>query len=496
MEENKFNRPNRPKDFGGKIPPQAISLEEAVLGAIMIEKDALIEIAEFLRPEAFYTDSHQKIYTVIQELSAQSQSIDILTVTAALRKKGQLEIIGGAFYVTNLTSRVASSANIEQHARLIQEMYIKRELIRSSSQLVTDCYSDESDIFDLLSRSEYEKDSLLQSITVRKEVSNSDLFHSTLQTMVKQKDNEQGLTGVPSGFTDLDRITGGWQKSDLIIVGARPGMGKTSWVLQNALNASIDFQFPGAVFSLEMSMAQLMKKQISIVCDIPLAKFRKNTISDYEWQLIHQQTSKIIAAPIHWDDTPSLSLIELCAKSRRLKARFDIQYIVIDYLQLMMAKGNKNGNREQEIGAISRGLKGLAKELDIPILALSQLSRGVESRPGQGKRPMLSDLRESGSIEQDADMVLFLYRPEYYGLTEDENGESTDGLAEVIIAKHRNGETDEVALKFNKSTTGFSDLILDYFDKNPNIKEPLKVFHETTLMPNEDFDNDDDNPPF
>lgn len=482
----------------GKIPPQAVDLESVVLGAIMLERDAMIDIAEFLRPEAFYHEANKQIYSVIQDLSIASSPIDIMTVAAELKKRGQLEMVGGNYYITNLTSRVASSGNIEKHARLIQECYIKRELIKSSSELIKDCYSDEHDVFDLLSRSEYEKDNLLQSITVRKEISNAQLFKDTMTELSNKKDSAAGITGVPSGFTDIDRITAGWQDSDLIIIAARPGMGKTSFAIQNALNASFDHGIPGAVFSLEMSMIQLMKKELSIMCDIPLEKFRKNTLAPWDWQTVDAMKEKILNAPIHWDDTPSLTLIEFCAKCRRLKKKHDIRYIIIDYLQLMVSKGLKQGNREQEIGSISRGLKGLAKELNVPVIALSQLSRAVESRPGNGKRPMLSDLRESGSIEQDADMVLFIYRPEYYGITEDEAGVSTDGVAEIIIAKHRNGETDDVPLVFNKSTTGFSDYQNGYLDQNPvgEYVQPVKDFSETTIKPNKEFDFNKDEPPF
>lgn len=482
MQKNNIKTEN----YGGKIPPQAIDIEEVVLGAILIEREALTDIAEFLRPEAFYVEANKLIYGVIQDLSIVSEPIDLVTVTSALRKKGQLEIVGGAYYVTMLTEKVASSANIEFHARLIQQKYIQRELIRTSSQLISDCYSDESDVFDLLSRSEYEKDSLLQSITVRKEVSNSDLYDTTIKNLIRLKDAKKGLTGVPSGFTDLDRITGGWQKSDLIIIAARPGMGKTSFVLQNALNASFHFNLPGAVFSLEMSMEQLMKKELAIMCEIPLEKFRKNTLDDHDWISMSRIQQKIVDAPIHWDDTPSISLIELSAKARRLKKKHDIQYIIIDYLQLMVSKGNKTSNREQEIGQISRGLKGLAKELNVPVLALSQLSRAVESRPN--KTPMLSDLRESGSIEQDADMVVFIYRPEYYGIEEDTEGNSTDGYSEVIIAKHRNGETDDVPLKFSKITTGFSDFRESYFDVNP-IQEINDYSAPSTIQPSSEFED-------
>lgn len=484
----------------GKIPPQAIDLEDVVLGAIMLEKDAMVDIADFLRPEAFYHEANKQIYSVIQSLSIASAPIDIMTVTAELRKQGKLEMVGGAYYITNLTSRVTSSGNIEAHARYIQECYIKRELIKSASETIQECYSDENDVFDLLTKSEYQKDELLQSITVRKEVTNADLFIETLGQMEKKRHHAGGITGVPSGFNMIDGITAGWQPSDLIIIAARPGMGKTSFAIQNALNASFDHNIPGAIFSLEMSKVQLMKKQLSIMCDIPLVKFVKNQLMDWDWHELDKMKERIANAPIHWDDTPSLSLVEFCAKSRRLKKKHDIQYIIIDYLQLMVSKGNKNGNREQEIGSISRGLKGLAKELNIPVIALSQLSRAVESRPGNGKRPMLSDLRESGSIEQDADVVVFIYRPEYYGIEEDESGNSTDGVAEIIIAKHRNGETDDVPLSFSKRTTGFSDYTEPSINYNSpdapvNYSEaPERIYVEQTIKPSLNFDKTDDTP--
>lgn len=468
-----------------KLPPNAIELEEVVLGALLIERDAIIDVADFLRPEAFYKSEHQDIYKAILELSVEGRGIDILTVSDNLKKQGKLDSVGGNFYIVNLTSRVASSANIEEHARIIQEKYIKRELIRTSAQLVQDCYNEENDVFDLLSKSELEKDALMQGVISKKEVTNQSLLFETLKDIEKKKE-QKGITGVQSGFEELDRITGGWQPSDLIIIAARPGMGKSSFVLQNAINSSLQFNVPGAFFSLEMSNGQLMRKQMAIVADIHLEKFRKNTLTEFDWQQIHSKYNYIEKAEIHWDDTPAISIIELQAKCRRLKKKYDIGYIAIDYLQLMRATGLKSVNREQEIGLISRGLKGIAKELNIPVFALSQLSRAVESRPN--KRPMLSDLRESGSIEQDADMVLFLYRPEYYGITEDENGESTDGVAELIIAKHRNGETDDLILKFNKKTTGFSDFLLPIDIQVPNHIEPSLESVKTSITPSTSFD--------
>jgi replicative DNA helicase len=474
----------------GKIPPQALELEEAVLGALLQDKECMMDIAEFLKPEAFYHEAHKMIFQAIQKLYIDSEPIDILTVSSALRDMGQLEMVGGNYYIVNLTHGVISGANIEKHARIIQEKFIRRELIRSSSEIISGAYTDEQDIFDLISKSSLEKDNFMQSITMRKEVTNEDLFKETLTQIDNAQHSNTGLTGVPSGFKRVDEVIGGWQKTDLIIIAARPGMGKTSFVLQNALNASIDHNIPGAFFSLEMSNIQLMKKQIAIVADIPLAKFRKNDLQPWDFQAINQITPKITNAPIHWDDTPGMNIVELCAKARRLKARHGIQYIIIDYMQLIT--GNAN-NREQEIGQISRSLKGLAKELEIPVIALSQLSRAVESRAGNNKRPMLSDLRESGSIEQDADIVIFIYRPEYYGIEEDEEGNSTAGIAEILIAKHRNGETDGIALNFKGITTGFSDIEETYFNNNPiePSDEPKTVIMKPSIM----FDNNID-PPF
>ena len=464
MDNNQVNTERRsritnPTPYGGlgKLPPQAVDLEEAVLGAIMLEKDAILTVADILSSDCFYKDNHQKIYDVIQKLQAKAEPVDILTVTAELRKEGTLEMIGGAYYITELTSRVASAGNIEFHARIILQQWIKRELIRINTAAVQECYEDTSDVFDVLSRTEFEKDRLINLLNSRKEISNAELLTGRLQHLEKAGLSADHLTGVPSGFLELDRITAGWQKSDLIILAARPGMGKTSLALQAAVNAARR-DVPVAVFSLEMSADQLMDKEISIETEIPLWKFKKNGLNSEDWEQIKYHRSGLAMLPIQWDDTPALNIVEFRAKARRLKSKYDIQLIVIDYLQLIQAvMQNKNTIREQEIGFISRSLKATAKELNIPIIALSQLSRKVEDRAGGSKRPQLSDLRESGSIEQDADMVIFLYRPEYYGLDLDANNMPTDGLAEVIIAKHRNGDNGDVVLKFSKETTGFKD---------------------------------------
>jgi replicative DNA helicase len=470
--ENQFNKPNtdrksritNPTPYSGlgKLPPQATDLEEAVLGALMLEKDALSSVIDILKPEVFYKDNHQKIFSAIRLLFEKSSPVDILTVTAQLRQLGELEMIGGAYYITELTNRVASAANIEYHSRIIIQKFIQRELIRISTEVIQSAYEDTSDVLDLLDKAEKNLFDIAQNNLRRDSRKMDDLMHEALKEIEALKDKKDGLTGVASGFTELDRMTSGWQKSDLVIIAARPAMGKTAFVLSCARNAAVDFNKPVVVFSLEMSSVQLVNRLISGETEIEQEKIRKGNLEEWEWAQIHSKIGRLEQATLIIDDTPALNIFEFRAKCRRLKSQHDVQLIIIDYLQLMHGKSSDGkgggGNREQEIGSISRALKSVAKELNVPVIALSQLSRAVESRPGPSKRPMLSDLRESGSIEQDADMVLFLYRPEYYGLTEDENGNPTQGVGEVIIAKHRNGETGNVRLKFVGKYVKFADL--------------------------------------
>lgn len=443
----------------GKLQPQALDLEEAVLGAMMLEKEAVNTAIDILQPRSFYKESHQKIFEVIKELFNDSEPIDILTITNALKKKGELEIVGGPYYITQLTNRVASAANIEFHARIIAQKYIQRELIRISTEIITDAYDDTTDVFTLLDRAE----SSLFSVTegnIRKTFdSMSELIRGAIKQIETARDQDSNVIGVPSGFTDLDRMTSGWQPSDLVILAARPAMGKTAFALTLARNAAVEFQKGVAVFSLEMSSLQLVTRLISSESELSAGKLKNGNLKDYEIEQIHAKIGGLSEAPIFIDDTPGISVFELRAKARRLKSQHDIQLLVVDYLQLMTAgsDGSKGGNREQEISTISRSLKSIAKELNIPVIALSQLSRAVESRGGD-RRPQLSDLRESGSIEQDADMVMFINRPEYYGITEDEGGNSTLGLANIIIAKHRNGAVGDVPLKFTAELAKFSDM--------------------------------------
>ena len=435
----------------GKVPPQAKDLEEAVLGAIMLEKNAFDTVAEILKPECFYVEGHQRIFRCMQSLAQKSQPIDILTVVEELRSKEELEMIGGAYYVTKLTNTVVSSANIETHSRIVLQKFIQRELIRISGEIIGDAYEDSTDVFDLLDDAE----SKLFEITNNHLRKNFDTIDSvlvkTIQRIEDLRHKNEDVSGVPSGYASLDRITYGWQSTDLIILAARPSVGKTALALNLARNAALHASKPTpvAVFSLEMSAGQLVQRILAAESEIWLEKIARGKLEEHEMkQLYAKGIQRLGQAPIFIDDTPALNIFELRAKCRRLKNKHNIGMVIIDYLQLMSGTGeNRNANREQEISKISRDLKGLAKELGIPIIALSQLSREVEKRKEGNKMPQLSDLRESGAIEQDADMVMFLYRPEYYDITSNEMGESNRGETHVRIAKHRNGSLETIKLR-------------------------------------------------
>lgn len=471
----KFMSVNIKKDFGtsrvrktdssgslvyGRIPPQALEMEEAVLGAIMLEKDKLAEVLEIMQSEdCFYVDAHQKIYAAIRRLFDKGSPVDLLTVTEELRKSGELEIIGGAYYITRLTMSVVSSAHVEAHARIVMEKFIQRELIRISGSVISEAYEDSTDVFDLLDKAE----SGLYEITdkhLRKNFKSlSEVLVQTVQEIEEAKNKKEDVTGVPTGFRMLDRLTSGWQKNALIIVAARPAVGKTAFCLNLAMNAAMHSTkpYPVAFFSLEMGAGELVKRMLAASTDVSMDAITKGRMQEHEFIQMTQRMNKLASAAIYLDDQAALNVFELRAKARRLKQKHDIQMIIIDYLQLMQADVNKGGNREQEISKISRDLKSLAKELAIPIIALSQLNRGVESRK-ESKVPQLSDLRESGAIEQDADMVMFLYRPEYYGINNDEMGQSIEGETHIHIAKNRSGSTDTVKVRFIKEYQKFVDL--------------------------------------
>ena len=450
------------QDELGKLPPQSLELEEAVLGALLLDKDALTDIIEILTIDSFYKESNQKIYSTILHLFDLNEPIDILTVAQELRKTGELDNVGGAYYISKLTSRVNSSANVEFHARIIAQNAIKRNLISIASEILKDAYEDQTDVFDLLDTASERLFKVSENNIKRSVESITDLI-TQAKTLLKEKESNEGPSGVPSGFTELDKITGGWQKSDLIILAARPGMGKTAFVVSTMRNAAVDAGKSVAIFSLEMPSIQLANRLISAEAEIDSSKMRHGNLEDYEWEQLNSKVEKLSKSKIFIDDTPALSIREFKTKCRRLKHSQKIDMVIIDYLQLMTGvseNGGKGGNREQEIASISRALKGVAKDLEIPVIALAQLSRAVETRGGD-KKPMLSDLRESGSIEQDADMVLMLYRPEYYGFTtiKSEDGEEmpADGVGELIISKNRHGSTSSVYLHFLSKFTKFVD---------------------------------------
>nr|WP_294789239.1 replicative DNA helicase [uncultured Flavobacterium sp.] len=492
----------------GKLPPQALDLEEAVLGAMMIDKKGVDDVIDILQPDAFYKDAHKHIFEAILQLFTETQPIDILTVSTQLKKNGKLDLAGGDFYLIQLTQKIASSAHIEFHSRIILQKFIQRSLIRISSEIIEESYDESTDVFDLLDKAE----SKLYEVT-QGNIKRSSETAQSLVLQAKKKIEEiskkEGLSGVETGFTNLDKLTSGWQPSDLIIIAARPAMGKTAFVLSMARNIAIQFGHAVALFSLEMASVQLITRLISSETGLSSEKLRTGKLEAHEWTMLSTKVKDLEKAPLFIDDTPSLSIFDLRAKCRRLASQHGIKIIIIDYLQLMTAGGNNKGggNREQEISTISRNLKALAKELNVPVIALSQLSRAVETR-GSSKRPLLSDLRESGAIEQDADIVSFLYRPEYYKIEEwdDEEASPTAGQAEIMIAKHRNGGIENIRLKFLGHLGKFDNL--DEFsgsyddlpskmnhDDNPFITNNLPSANEA-FGSNLNDDDDDSDVPF
>lgn len=447
----------------GRIQPQARELEEAVLGALMLEKDAYSLVSDILKPDSFYDTIHQIIYRAIVSLISKQAPVDMLTVVEELKKTGELEIVGGPVYIAQLTEKVASAAHIEFHARIIAQKYLARQLIGFSSEITNKAFDETFDVDDLMQEAESKLFEMSQG-NVKKDVQQiNPVIKEALQLLEIAANRPEGLSGLQTGFNNLDKITSGWQNSDLIIIAARPAMGKTAFVLSMAKNMAVTFNYPVALFSLEMSNVQLVNRLIVNTCEIPGEKIKNGQLAPYEWEQLDFKIKELYDAPLYIDDTPSLSVFELRTKARRLVREHGVKMLIIDYLQLMNASGMAYGSREQEVSMISRSLKGLAKELNIPIIALSQLNRGVEGRTGiEGKRPQLSDLRESGAIEQDADMVCFIHRPEYYKILEDEKGNSLIGLAEIIIAKHRNGATADVLLRFKSEFARFQNVEDEY----------------------------------
>jgi replicative DNA helicase len=493
--------------LNGKIPPQALELEEAVLGALLLDQDAITNSIDIIREEYFYNHEHQEIFKAIKQLFYDSSAVDILTVVQQLKKNGTLEMVGGAYKISSLTSRVASGAHIEYHARILSEKYIQRELIRISTETIKDSYEETTDVVELLDKTETN----LMDISDKNFKSDfkdieSLIFEAQQEIEAVQKSGGQA-SGVPSGFRELDSLTTGFHKGTLIILAARPAMGKTALALTMARNMAVDYNIPIAFFSLEMTALELTMRLISSEVEISSDRLKKgDQLRNDEMERLRNIT-KLSKAPIYIDDTPQLKIFELRAKCRRLKQKYDIKMVFIDYLQLMSGNAdNRGGNREQEISTISRQLKALSKELGIPVLALAQLSRAVETRGGT-KKPMLSDLRESGAIEQDADLVMFIYRPDYYGLEDgDEKGE-TRGMADVILAKHRSGPTGEVRLRFESRFAKFAnkEYMLDAsmgegMDRNINFDEegrpnqivPSKMNEDTSFLNDNDLPEDNE----
>jgi replicative DNA helicase len=486
----------------GKIPPQAIDLELVVLGALMIDKKGVDEVIDILAPEVFYKEQHQYIFEAIRILFEEGQPVDLLTVSEQLKKMAKLDAAGGDYYLIQLTQKVASSAHIEYHARIILQKHIQRSLIKISNEIIEDAYDETTDVFDLLDTAETKLYEVTQGNVKRSSESAQNLVIQA-KKKIEEIANQDGLSGIPTGFHKVDALTSGWQPSDLIIVAARPGMGKTAMTLTMARNMAVDQNVPVAFFSLEMSSVQLITRLISSETGLSSEKLRTGKLEKHEWEQLNVKVKSLEKAPLFIDDTPSLSIFDLRAKARRLASQHGIKIIMIDYLQLMTGgSSQKGGNREQEISMISRNLKALAKELNVPVIALSQLSRAVETRGGS-KRPILSDLRESGAIEQDADIVSFIYRPEYYKIEEwdDEERSPTEGQGEFIVAKHRNGGLDNIRLKFIGHLGKFDnldDFSTPYeFASSMNAAANDDTFKPDNLpSPDEAFGGEDDGVPF
>ncbi|PHN99816.1 replicative DNA helicase [Rhodobacteraceae bacterium 4F10] len=468
------------------------------MGAMMIDKKGIDEVIDILHPDAFYDKRHQEIYAAIYELFQNSEPIDLLSVSNQLKKNGKLDLAGGDFYLIGLTQKVASSAHIEFHSRIILEKFIQRKLITISSEIIENAYDETVDVFDLLDDAEGKLFEVTQG-NLKKGAERADSLVQQSINKIQEISTKEGMSGLATGFTKLDALTSGWQPTDLIIIAARPGMGKTAFVISMAKNMAIDFGHPVALFSLEMSSVQLITRMISSETGLTSEKLRKGNLEPHEWEQLNVKVKKLSDAPIFIDDTPALSIFDLRAKARRLVSQHGVKILIIDYLQLMTA-GGAGGNREQEISTISRNLKALGKELNVPVIALSQLSRAVETRGGS-KRPLLSDLRESGAIEQDADIVSFIYRPEYYGMTEwdDDDHSPCEGQGEFIVAKHRNGGLDNIRLKFTGHLAKFSDLEEGFsseFQSSMNSGFNDEVASSNFASPEDAFGPSDDDVPF
>ncbi len=479
-----FTRQGNEGLSGGKMPPFDLETEEVVLGQLMMETEAVFQVMDILRPESFYQPAHQEVFRAVQDLAKNEEPVNIVTVTNQLRKNGALEKVGGPFFISQLTVRVSSAAHIEYHAKIVAQKFIQRELIRVSSEIQQKAYDPSIDVADLIDFSESQLFKVAEGNIKKESVQVGLIIPEALRMIEEAGKREDGLSGVPSGFTVLDRVTNGWQPANMIVIAARPAMGKTAFILSMIRNMAVDHNVPVAMFSLEMNAFMLVNRLIVSECELPSEKIKKGNLNANEWKILEERTRVLLNAPIYIDDTPSLSVFDFRAKCRRMKQKYNIGAIFIDYLQLMTAGGSFS--REQEVSSISRQIKAVAMELDVPVVALSQLSRAVETRGGT-KKPQLSDLRESGAIEQDADMVIFLHRPEYYKLEEFEDGTPTHNKAEVILAKNRHGAIDTVRLQFIKEQVKFTDEVAFDAISNDNFDINATAMTFSSKMNNDNF---------
>jgi len=446
-----------------KIPPQSIEVEQAVLGAMLLDKEAIGKAVEIIDKDSFYRDDHQKIFSAIVDLYDKNQPVDIITVSDELTKRKELDNLGGRVYLLELTERIATTANIEYHANIILEKATLRKLIGTSTQIVSQCYDATLEVDDLLDRAEQEIFNISEKRIKEGFVSIGDLLPHTFEAIEEYQKKGGMVTGLSTSFSELDTLTGGLQNSDLIVVASRPSMGKTAFCLSTAEHVAIEERIPVGIFSLEMTKSQLAQRMLCSRARFSTHKMRTGRISDHEYSNLAVAVGPLAESKIFIDDTPNIGILQMRAKARRLKAQYDVGLVIVDYLQLMQGPRGAE-SRQQEISMISRSLKGLAKELNVPVIAVSQLSRKVEDRGGD-KRPMLADLRESGAIEQDADVVIFVYRPEFYGIEKFKDGASSQGVAEIIVSKHRNGPTGDLRLTFIKDYARFENMEFIHHEK-------------------------------
>ena len=474
----------------GKKPPQAIDIEEAVLGALMLEANAVTDVMGVLVQECFYKEAHKKIFSAISALSSRHAPVDIYTVAEELKKEQQLDEVGGPFYLSQLSNRVGTAAHIDYHVKILLQKYVQRELIGISYEVQRDSFDDSIPVDDLLDTAQQKLFTLSEHNLKRDPQAVKTIINHALEELQAAQLRQDGLSGIASGFTSLDRVTLGWQPSDFIIIAGRPSMGKTAFVLTMARNMAVEHKIPVALFSLEMSSIQLIKRLMVSETGLESDKIRGGRkMAPYEWEQLNTRINDLANAPLYIDDTPSPSIYEFRSKARRLVSMMGVQIIIIDYLQLMTGPPELRSMRELEVSTISRSLKSIAKELNVPVIALSQMNRFVELRTGRDKRPQLSDLRESGALEQDADLVLFIHRPEKYGITQDEKGASMLGVAEIIIAKHRNGEVKDLQMRFRESEAKFLDMNDPEVHQTDGVRTYESRMNNQSMPSNTDFDN-------